>query len=339
MDGVRYFLNTLQNLFLSSGSMFSLTSLATAFLIATLFLVYRRRLKHRPIRALSILRGLFPGHFIRSPSLHADLACFYFNVFAAGLMFGWALFSYKAISNFVIATLNTAFGSVAPSAWSIVAVQSIITVLLFVAYEFGYWLDHYLKHRVPVLWEFHKVHHTANVLTPLTVFRVHPIDSVIFYNILALCTGLTNGIASYAFGKPVSSFTIGDTNLILVVFIHAVVHLHHTHLWISFPGPLGRVLMSPAHHQIHHSSNPIHFDKNLGNCLAIWDWMFGTLHVPSKQRENLAFGVEAGKPDMHTLTEVWIAPVQRAARLLAAPFAKRSHTVPTAPTAEARDRI
>ena len=313
----------LDSLFLSVGSLFSLTSLATALLISVVYLVCRRRLRNRPVRALTILRALFPRRFIRSPSFHADLASFYFNAFAASLMFGWAVLSYKALSNLVIDGLNTAFGPTTPSGWSILAVQSIITVLLFFAYEFGYWLDHFLKHRVPVLWEFHKVHHSANVLTPLTVYRIHPVDSIIFYNILVLTTGLTNGIASYAFGKPASSFTIGDTNLILVVFFHALVHLHHTHLWISFPGALGRFLMSPAHHQIHHSNNPIHFDKNLGNCLAVFDWMFGTLHVPSKERESLVFGIEAGKTDVHTLTEIWVAPIQRAAELLAAPLAQR----------------
>jgi sterol desaturase/sphingolipid hydroxylase (fatty acid hydroxylase superfamily) len=322
-DGAQYFVDRFDRLFLSVGSLFSLTSLATALLIAVVFLVYRRRLKNRPVRALTILRGLFPRHFVSSPSFHIDLGCFYVNAFAAGLMFGWAILSYKATSNLVIDGLNTAFGPTTPSGWSILVVQSTITVLLFLAYEFGYWLDHFLKHRVPVLWEFHKVHHSANVLTPLTVYRIHPVDAIIFNNILVLCTGLTSGIASYAFGKPASPFTIDDANLILVVFFHAVVHLQHTHLWISFRGPLGRLLMSPAHHQIHHSNNPIHFDKNLGNCLAVWDWMFGTLHVPSKERENLVFGIEAGQADVHTLRETWVAPIQRAAELLAAPLVKR----------------
>jgi sterol desaturase/sphingolipid hydroxylase (fatty acid hydroxylase superfamily) len=335
-DGVRYFLDKLASLFLSVGSLFSLTSLATALLVAVLFLAYRRRRSNRPVRALTILRGLFPRHFIKSPSFHADLACFYFNVFAAGLMFGWALLSYKVISNLVIDGLTTAFGPTTPSAWSMLAVQSIITVLLFLAYEVGYWVDHYIKHRVPALWEFHKVHHSANVLTPLTVFRMHPIDSIIFHNILALSLGLTNGVASYAFGKPAAPFTVSDANIIFVLFMHAVGHLHHSHIWISFPGLLGRLLMSPAHHQIHHSNNPVHFDKNLGNFLAILDWMFGTLHVPGKERENLTFGVEAGKADVHTLTEIWIAPVGRAAKLLAEPLAKGGDIAPPADAVETR---
>ena len=86
----------------------------------------------------------------------------------------------------------------------------IITLALFLAYEFGYWLDHYLKHRVPALWELHKVHHSANVLTPLTVFRLHPLDALIFSNILALATGITNGAVNYAFGKPITMFSIDE---------------------------------------------------------------------------------------------------------------------------------
>ena len=55
-----------------------------------------------------------------------------------------------------------------------------MTVTLFLAYELGYWLNHYVPHRVPFLWEFHKVHHSATVLTPLTNFRVHPVYMCIF---------------------------------------------------------------------------------------------------------------------------------------------------------------
>jgi sterol desaturase/sphingolipid hydroxylase (fatty acid hydroxylase superfamily) len=204
----------------------------------------------------------------------------------------------------------------------------IITLALFLAYEFGYWVDHYIKHRVPALWELHKVHHSANVLTPLTVFRIHPLDGLIFANIVAISLGVTNGIANYAFGKPITLFSVDDTNIILVLFVHIYVHLQHTHLWIAFTGLAGRVFLSPAHHQIHHSNNPIHFDKNLGSCLAIWDWLFGTLYVPKKEPEVLTFGVKVGEADMHSLNELSIAPVQRAAAHVSAQFTPAEEAQP-----------
>ena len=245
-------------------------------------------------------------------SMRADIGYFAFNVFVYGLIFGWAVISYKFLSGLVSDSLTAAFGAVAPTSYEFTA-RVIITLALFLAYEFGYWLDHYLKHRVPALWELHKVHHSANVLTPLTVFRIHPLDGVIFANILAVSLGVTNGVANYLFGKPITFFSIDDTNILLVLFVHVYVHLQHTHLWIAFTGLAGRVFLSPAHHQIHHSNNPVHFDKNLGSCLAIWDWLFGTLYVPAKQPEPLSFGVKVGEADMHSFGELAVAPMQRAA--------------------------
>jgi sterol desaturase/sphingolipid hydroxylase (fatty acid hydroxylase superfamily) len=163
-----------------------------------------------------------------------------------------------------------------------------------------------------VLWEFHKVHHSAEVLTPVTNFRVHPVYGWIFANILAVSIAIASGFGNYLFGATTYQYAFTDTNLILVVFIHAYVHLQHSHVWISFRGALGRIFISPAHHQIHHSANPKHFDKNFGSCLALWDWMFGTLYVPQKKREPLTFGF-ADNPNAHTIRGELIEPVLKAA--------------------------
>ncbi len=71
----------------------------------------------------------------------------------------------------------------------------------------------------PILWEFHKVHHTAEVLSPLTVFRVHPIDSLVFANIGAIVLGVTGGVLSHLFGPSLTPFTLSGANAILVGFI------------------------------------------------------------------------------------------------------------------------
>jgi sterol desaturase/sphingolipid hydroxylase (fatty acid hydroxylase superfamily) len=188
-----------------------------------------------------------------------------------------------------------------------------LTVAAFLAYEFGYWLDHYLSHRIPFLWEFHKVHHQAEVLTPLTNFRVHPVDSIVFVNILAITMGTTDGALNYVFGKPIAAFTPFNVNALILAGTYLLDHLHHTQFWIPFTGWLGRIFISPAHHQIHHSTNPIHFNKNMGSCLAIFDWMFGTLYIPKIENERLTFGVEPRADDPHSVQEGLISPVIRAA--------------------------
>ncbi len=329
-----YLGNLLSGLFLATGSQLSLTSLISAFLVAAVFLGWRRRARKRPVRLKTIARALFPRRLARHASTRADLGFLLSYMFVYGSVLGWAVLSYQLLTNGVIAGLTNIFGPVAPSGLPVFISRSIVTLVLFLAYELGYWLNHYLSHRIPVLWEFHKVHHTATVLTPLTNFRVHPVYMWIFGNILALATGTANGVANYLLGETAYQYALTDTNIILVFFIHLYVHLQHTQVWIPFRGVAGRVFMSPAHHQVHHSADPRHFDKNLGSCLALWDWMFGTLYVPEKNPGKMRFGAEPDNAAVHTIGEALVGPFVRAAAHLK-PVLQR----PTPPSAlPARDR-
>ena len=313
--GVVHFWNQASKLLFSLGSHFSFTSLGAALLIATVFFAAKRIRRGRKLRAKTILRALFPKRIVASPSNYADVGYLFFNVFVFGVVFGWAILTYQTITNGIIANLVAVFGLPSPSSLPGWLSRSIVTLMLFLAYELGYWFNHWLCHRVPLLWEFHKVHHSAEVLTPLTNFRVHPVYTWIFANILALSAAIANGFASYMFGETTYQYALADSNIILVLFIHAYVHLQHSHVWIAFSGWLGRVFVSPAHHQIHHSTNPKHFNRNYGSCLALWDWMFGTLYVPGKQQEKLSFGAEKDEYPAHTISGELIAPFIRAARV------------------------
>lgn len=321
--GIVFFFGQLGRLFFSLGSHFSLTSLAAALVISALYFAWQRHRRGRRIRLKTIVRALFPRRIMRHASNQADIFYLFFNVFMFSVLFGWAVLSYQFISNGIIAGLIAVAGPVAPSTWPPYVTRSVITAMLFLAYELGYWFNHWLSHKVPVLWEFHKVHHTAEVLTPLTNFRVHPIYGWIFANILAVSAAVANGIGNYMFGETAYQYAINDTNIILVLFIHTYVHLQHSHMWISFRGALGRILISPAHHQVHHSGNPKHFDKNFGSCLALWDWMFGTLYVPAKEREPLVFGFP-GNANAHTVKGELVEPFVNAAGHLKPALPKRA---------------
>jgi sterol desaturase/sphingolipid hydroxylase (fatty acid hydroxylase superfamily) len=310
--GISYFFGQMGRLLFSLGSHFSITSLFAALIVSALFFAWQRHRRGRHIRWRTIARALFPRRIMRHASNQADIFYLFFNVFMFSVLFSWAIFSYQFVSNGIIAGLVALAGPVTPSSLPLYVTRSIITVMLFLAYELGYWFNHWLSHKVPLLWEFHKVHHTAEVLTPLTNFRVHPIYGWIFANILAVSAAIANGVGNYMFGDTAYQYALSDTNIILVLFIHAYVHLQHTHMWISFRGALGRILVSPAHHQVHHSANPKHFNKNYGSCLALWDWMFGTLYVPAKQREPLVFGV-TDHQNAHTVKGELMDPFVKAA--------------------------
>jgi sterol desaturase/sphingolipid hydroxylase (fatty acid hydroxylase superfamily) len=331
--GISFVFGQIGNLLFSLGSQLSLTSLAAALVIAALFIAWRRRKRGRRIRWRTLLRALFPSRIVNSKSNQADVGYLLFNVFTFGIVFGWAVLSYQAISNGVIAGLVALFGPTTPTTLPSYVPRAVITVMLFLAYELGYWVNHWLSHKVPMLWELHKSHHSAEVLTPLTNFRIHPLDSWLFANMLAFSTGIASALGHYMFGETAYQYALSDTNIILVLFIHAYVHLQHTHIWISFRGALGRVFVSPAHHQVHHSDNPKHFNKNFGSCLAVWDWLFGTLYIPQKEREPLNFGV-ADHPDPHTFKGEWINPLLKAAGHLKPSWQRRPETLAPAPVTE-----
>jgi hypothetical protein len=59
--------------------------------------------------------------------------------------------------------------------------------------------------------------------------------------------------------------------------------LRHSHLPLRFCAGLERMLVSPAMHQLHHSVDPRHHDKNFGLAFAIWDRLLGTLMLPDKE--------------------------------------------------------
>jgi len=301
---------------ISPGSIFSLPQLVVAFIIALAFLTHRQIRRRGSVRPSAILRATFRRGIVLNRSTYADLFYAFVNTFAVSGLIGWALISGLGVSSWVTHSLRSAFGGHAPSAAPDWLLRAGNTFLLFIAYEFAYYVDHYLMHKIPFLWEFHKVHHTAEVLTPLTVFRVHPVDTLIFANIAAIIVGFTNGAFAYSIGKSVGMFQVDGSNIITVVSLFLLSQLQHSQFWIPITGLGGRIVLSPAHHQIHHSTDPAHYDTNLGSSLAIWDWMFGTLFIPAKESPRLRFGVVGGGSDPHRISGLMIDPTINAFRAL-----------------------
>jgi sterol desaturase/sphingolipid hydroxylase (fatty acid hydroxylase superfamily) len=293
------------------GSNTSIAMLAVSMTIAVVYLSTRGGRRWRRLRFIRILKILLPARYVFQRTHFFDILMLIFNTRAVGLAIGWFLFSGTLISQWTFTTLNTTFGAQPPSAWPFWLIMAVGSFGVFIVYEFGYWLDHFLSHKVPFLWEFHKVHHQAEALSPATNFRVHPIDTLVFSNILCLTMGPANGALCYAFGLPFEQTSMFGYVMVLTFFAYVVVQLQHSHVWIPFTGITGKIFVSPAHHQIHHSANPIHFDKNMGSCLAVFDWLFGTLHMPTRKREKLTFGTGAEVNDPHTLMEGLINPYIR----------------------------
>jgi sterol desaturase/sphingolipid hydroxylase (fatty acid hydroxylase superfamily) len=305
---------------LSPSSALSIYSLSCALLLAFAFLALRQKRRRGRVRLRAIARKIFARRVLFHRSTFADFGYFFFGILTLGLLFGWALVSGSAISDFVTRFLQQHLGPRAPLGAPDFALRAGMTIVLFLGYELGFFIDHTLKHRIPFLWELHKTHHSAEVLTPLTNFRVHPLDSVLLLNNLAIVIGLFSGVAKYIVAQPVETFEIDGTNILMMLYIYLTAQLQHSHVWIPFTGKLGRIFMSPAHHQIHHSIDPAHYNRNMGASLALWDWLFGTLAIPQKEPPQMKFGATETE-DPHGVVTLILTPVIKALGVLLGPKA------------------
>jgi sterol desaturase/sphingolipid hydroxylase (fatty acid hydroxylase superfamily) len=301
---------------LTPSSICSIYSLGFATLVAFAWLAWRRRRRDRPVVLKMLARAVFSRRVLLHRSTFADLVYCVIGLATLGGIIGWAVVSTSWISDGVAALLTRGLGPAPQPRAPDFVLNAARTLALFLAYDLGFFIDHSLKHRIPALWELHKAHHSAEVLTPLVNFRVHPIDSLILANNLALIIGLIGGVAQYALGRKAVSFTLFDQNVLMLLYIYLTAQLQHSEIWIPFTGVWGRVFMSPAHHQLHHSADPAHFNCNMGASLAIWDWLVGSLRMPSVEPPRLAFGVSGHRHDPHGVMGLVVDPAVNALKAL-----------------------
>ena len=269
------------------------------------------------------LRGFlaycFPRAIWRHRSTWVDLQVGFLNhlgLSAASNIFWW--FTGAKVAAWITVWLTATLGpSPIGAEWGIGAVL-VFTVLMSMAADFGYFLFHWASHRIGPLWEIHKLHHSAEVLSPLTTARVHPFERIVLGPIRALTTGLLLAPAVYLYAGEAPALTFLGLGLMSALFNTLGHVLHHSHVWLYYGPAIGRVIISPAQHQIHHSALPQHIDRNFGEHWALWDWMFGTLYLP-KGRETLKFGLAGEGPQPHgNVVAAFLRPVADSARSAAA---------------------
>lgn len=152
------------------------------------------------------------------------------------------------------------------------------------------YIIHYLMHRFEFLWEFHKIHHAATSLNPVTQYRIHPVELILVNIKETLVFGFVMGVFDYLSGHQVSAITFLGINILSFVFLFFGANLRHSSVKLKYFNWIEYVFMSPYQHQIHHSNHPEHYDRNMGSKLALWDWIFGTL-LRSKQVNTINFGI------------------------------------------------
>lgn len=285
-----------------------LTALGGAFISYRLYAVDRSGAK-------SFWRYIFPKGTLTSPSARMDLFIVLMAPFWMVMLIIPFAMSILVAAEATIQGLEFLFGtneSYNPDIWA----MAFYTFMLLLAFDLSEFLAHYWCHRSWVLWEFHKIHHSAETLNPLTAYRFHPVDVIWTASVISIFTGACQGVFHWWWNMPPQPFEVLGLQVGVFAFYLAAYNLRHSHVWLPYPRKISHVFMSPAQHQIHHSVQRKHWDKNMGFIFSFWDWMFGTIYVPEK-REELTYGIGGGEDAAYqSPAQVYILPFRNIARRL-----------------------
>ncbi|MEE9327173.1 MAG: sterol desaturase family protein [Cocleimonas sp.] len=212
----------------------------------------------------------------------------------ASLIFSWLheLFNGRAL-------IETSFSS------ALIAIA--FTLFLFVVDDFARYFLHRCLHKIPLLWAFHKVHHSATSLNPFTVFRSHPVEAILFTIRGALVQGFCVATFIFFFGDKVTLVVVLGASIFTFLFNILGSNLRHSSVPIYYWKFVERIFISPAQHHIHHSYASEHIDKNFGVVFSVWDLWFGS-HCFSDKAEKLVYGLKVNQDKQHTLYALYILP-------------------------------
>jgi sterol desaturase/sphingolipid hydroxylase (fatty acid hydroxylase superfamily) len=247
----------------------------TMTLLGAAYAFLREDYHGEPRTLRGFARFLLPPGIIRDRQIKLDIA-FVIAKKLTRCAWGWAFvgnFAYLVQGGLTLLAPDRAPLQHTPG----LGEQALFFAALITAQDFTSFLGHWVLHRVPVLWTFHKVHHSATLLTPITEHRVHPMQEISDYLFMSLGSGTTIALYSWLTATPVIDSTILGVQAYFLVSCLTFYQLRHSHIHLRYPRWLERVIMSPAQHQIHHSRERRHLDRNFGVFLACWDQLFGTI--------------------------------------------------------------
>jgi sterol desaturase/sphingolipid hydroxylase (fatty acid hydroxylase superfamily) len=153
-------------------------------------------------------------------------------------------------------------------------------LIFFILNDFVQWFTHLMLHRTPVLWKFHKVHHSIVEMGFAGHLRYHWMENIFYKPLKTLVVMLMGGF------EPKQAFIVHFITLIIG-------HINHANIRVSY-GPLKYVVNNPVMHLWHHAKQlpkGHQFGVNFGISLSLWDYIFKTAYVP-EDSGNLELGFD-----------------------------------------------
>jgi len=147
------------------------------------------------------------------------------------------------------------------------------TALAVVLLDYTLYLWHVLTHKVPFLWNFHRIHHADLDLTSSTAIRFH-------FGEIAISVAFRAGQILFIGVSP-NALQIWQTLLFMSIFFH------HSNLRLpkNLEEKLEYFIMTPRLHGIHHSVEEDEMNSNWSSGLTIWDNLHKTLRKDVSQSE------------------------------------------------------
>lgn len=280
--------------------------LLTAAAIGVIYFAWQSRTRNIFLAARDAVRA----HRFTSRSTKDDVKLFiidkifmgfiYSFVMGAALMFKGNIISFMSF-------IDVPTSHIVPGLY----LSILLTVGALVAFDFAVFFEHYLSHKVLILWEFHKIHHIAEDLNPLTAYRSHPVNQCCFILIASFFSGTYAGVIGYFFDSHSAYVLFAGQNVFMFLLLMLGLNLQHSRVFIRYPPYVRRILVSPAYHQLHHSSDKAHHDINFGFIFSFWDALFKVQHLPLK-REELTFGVTGEKYENYAgIKKTYLTPFRR----------------------------
>lgn len=157
----------------------------------------------------------------------------------------------------------------------------------------AYWV-HRLMHVTPLFWRVHRVHHSDKAVDVSTSFRNHPLELFV--------TLPPSALVVLVLGSPPSVVLATQTILMMAAI--------WDHADIKLPPRLNRalslVIVTPELHRVHHSVDRGEHDSNFGDCLSIWDRLFGTL---TRTRHTNCVGLDGERARNDHLLQQIVSPL------------------------------
>ena len=292
------------------------------FLLSSLALavgawIWEGRLARSGPKALGLLTFLFPREVWLHRSALLDYQLLLFKqVTRLFMVVPWGLTTFAATA-WVVRRLHNTFGTPQAPHVEPWLLTLLYTTVLFLVWDLSRYVLHRMLHKIPLLWQFHQVHHSAEVLTPVTFYRTHPVESFLYWLRGILATALVAGPFFWLFRGQEQMWQILGVHAVGFGFNVLGGNLRHSHIWFSWGSRLEQWFISPAQHQLHHSRDPAHFNCNFGSWLAIWDQISGGLILAGPKRD-LDFGLNQANHKPDRLWDVLLGPLIGTGQLVSA---------------------